>query len=241
MNLNIKISLIVFLSILCENTFCQINHFNVNNQICDSITINAVEIHSIDVRFQIALEYHIEYLNSHFSSRNKKKYIIWSKIDINNSYINDSTKKYLLSQYEFARFGKSDFDQYYFVTFEIIRKTNRKNFRYSGYNKYFYCNFDGWDLIFTTDLPITFQDSIGIKTIHLSILEDKITKGINGVSTGYTITNNFIIQKTGNVIFESGTDFDSYEVPYLYSNCSTRKVLSTKKIKKIKSKLNNAK
>ena len=166
-----KILFLIILSVLCTPIYGQ---FFVNkvDETTDSVTINAIELKDIDFKIKIAFQYYLKYLNRDFNKNEKNNYVVFVIIAVPTNLIEDS----VYEKYDFSRFENLDFEEWYSFLFEIVKKSSKNIYGYSNFKKYFIYNFQDWEIIFATNLPINFKDTLGLKTIQFQI-QDKNKEG----------------------------------------------------------------
>ena len=221
---------------LIKQSFGQIKI--IHNSIQDTIEISATEINRIDYKFQIAINYHLLFLNHNFSYKDKQNNFIWISIEVPFPKRDDSIFNLQYSNFDFSKFRNFDFDPSYRVIIGVVNKKSHLNFGYSVYKKVYYLKYDDWNVIFVTNLPIEFSN-IGLnKTLQLSIPKVDNQKNILSDVSIYEISNYNVIQIVYNLVHGFGSDYNAISNPYLSPYCLSKKFLSKAKIRRIKSKLN---
>ena len=203
----------------------------------DTLIIKAIEVDSIDYKMQIAINYHLLLCNHKFYDWNKSKYIVWVSIDIPFHNKRDSIYMHEYSKYDFSKFKSNEFDPSYRIGVQITNKTSELNCSRSSYKYVYYYNYNGWDIIFVTNLPIEMNTSNEVKNFQISISKKVKLKSFEYKMSFFEISNYFVLHIVRNLIHGYGCEYNRYGEPYLSSEYLTYKNLSKSQIRRIRKKL----
>jgi len=223
--------LIFFVLIKSVHGQIEITHNLIGDD--DTLKIKATEITKVDYKIKIAINYHLLFLNHHFSNKIKKNSLIWVTIDMPCVRYKDSLNNLHHFSCDFSKFKNSDFDPVYSFGIRVVDRKSRWNYGYLNYKKVYYYKYDGWDVFFITELPIEFENDKNIKTVQLPIPKNDKSKEYE--MSVYEISNYNVIQIVKNLIHGVGNDYNEAGTPYLSQTCLNLIFLNKKKVRKIKS------
>lgn len=208
-----------------------------HNSIEDTLIINAIELTRIDYKIQIAINYHILFINHKFASCNKDKQLIWIVIDVPFPKRDESIYNLQYSNFDFSKFKESDFDPPYRIGIRLMHRKSQSNFGYLNFKRVYYYNYCGWDVFFVTELPIEFENFGKVMTFQLPITRVHKEREFSYEGSLYEISNYFVTQIAYNYIHGYGQDYNTDGIPYLEPYSLTKKKLRKVNIRRIKSRL----
>lgn len=165
-------------------------------EIIDTLTIKAIEVNKIDYRIKIALDDHLRFLKQKIVFLNKKNNLIWVIIEIPFPKINVNIDSALYANYNYSKFKKFDFEPSFLFGINLTTKNSRANYSKLDYSKYYYYDYNGWDVLFITNLPIEFETYKKEKTFSLLISKNKKTKKYENEMSVYEIDNYTVLKRT---------------------------------------------
>ncbi|MDD2412556.1 MAG: hypothetical protein PHR79_06545 [Bacteroidales bacterium] len=185
--------------------------------IVDTLSIKAIEISKIDYKIKIAIDNHLRLLKQKNVFLKQKNNLIWIIIEIPFPKIDDSIDSILYANYNYSKFKNFDFEPSFLFGINLTNKNSRANYSKLDYTKYYYYDYNGWDVLFITNLPIEFETYKKEKTFSFQISPTKETKKYENEMSVYEIDNFTVYKKTIKRIY-----YSAYGKEYLNEKINKR-------------------
>ena len=188
-----------------------------NRDIVDTLTIKAFEISKIDFKIKIAIDDHLKFLKQKFVFLSKENNVVWVIIEVPFPKINVSIDSALYANYNYSKFKNFDFEPSFLFGINLTNKNSRANYSKLDYTKYYYYDYNGWDVLFITNLPIEFETYKKEKTFSFQISPTKKKKKYENEMSVYEIDNFTVYKKTIKRIY-----YSAYGKEYLNEKINKR-------------------